>query len=107
MTKQWIRFGVALFLIGAGIGLFFRLPVRATPAGTSPAWPKSVFYTEKWLAAEGYMNTPSGYKQITDFEHDTEVSGEIREDSSGVPYAKTSPDLFVTKWRVNGHIHFQ
>jgi len=108
MKKQWARIGAALFLVGGCIGFFVRQPVRATPAGTSKDWPKSVFYTEKWLAAEGYMNTPAGYVKIAgnDFEQNTTVSGEIDKDN-GVPYVKTAPDLFVTKWRVNGHIHFK
>jgi len=107
MNKRSVRVGAVLFLIGAGIGLLFRQAVRATPADTTPSspWPKSVFYTERWAAVEGFMNTPKGYERINDFEHNTGVSGEI--DDSGEPYVKTSPDLFVTRWRVQGHIHFK
>ena len=116
--------GVLGFLLG-----FFVIvsnPKADEPSGTPSGIPApSVYYDEKWEAEEvcyyAASATSSGYRCGRPANISGRIAGEIDykdinigtgagigvgAQTVSVPYVKYHPKVKVTKWKVQGHIHF-
>jgi hypothetical protein len=110
MKKHIIVVAALLFLVGVGMGLWHAKTTNASvPAagGNSATLPTLLVYDEDWQANEGYISTDNGYQKIDPSAvSSTAASGEIK-DEGGDTYVSTYPDIFVTKWKVQGHLHYK
>jgi len=95
------------FILGAGIGIWKSHPTRASsPEGeTIGITNYLICWDEEWQAIEAYHSSKTGYKAFDPSKgQKTAISGSI--DATG-GYVETYPEIFVTKWRIHGHLHYE
>ena len=123
--KLFIGMLVVTIFLGLGLGFFLFVPnIKASTVnwGASPNEDPSPVYDEVWQADTVCYSTATGYNCIEDLTNnlgdiDGAVAGRMvipeasQVDSDGnnyldVPYVEYQPKARVTKWKVQGHIHF-
>ncbi|GEM_PF-2321400 len=106
-NRKWIFAGISLFILGAGIGLWSSRQSRASsPEGEIVGITDYLIaWDEEWQAIEAYHSSQTGYRAFDPSQGTkTAVSGSI---NAAGGYVETYPEIFVTKWRIHGHLHYE
>lgn len=107
MKNKWIFVAIGVFILGAGIGFWRGQPSRASsPEGEIVGITDALItWDEEWQAVEAHYSTKSGYASFDPSAgQQTAVSGSI---NAAGGYVETYPEIFVTKWRIHGHLHYE